>query len=549
MRLAVESLVLLVLVVCAPGAVPPARAPAPRLLVLHGSQTGTAEDIAVGLCRSASQRGLAPRCLPMDAYDISGLPSEALVVCVASTTGDGEAPLTMRRFWATLRRRDLPAGALQNVCYAVFGCGDSSYARFNAVAQRLDARLRQLGGQQLVPCGLGDEQAPAGVETALAPWLAALLNAIPAPGDGPGLSRDEVSGTRKSTTSLSLPPSFYRAEGWAHLEVSFAGGTAAAALTDDKDVTAMRSLVSSHECVLIAHGHPGSKMLCRRSKAAFCLLRAANTQVVSRVRRIILLYRVILPLRMPRGCSLLAMKTDTFAAAADWWQGRRDGSFCLSYAYVDVTLDTTLSLPLLSKVLDEASVCKGGQRQEATVPCICVGGNPVVGMEELGELAAEMEQHASAPLQGEVAARILAALRSVGRAGGGAAGACEAKEIAMHECMPAGAMGEDPAQHFWRRDAAEEGIRGMDSASRVNGVGVAGAALTRVKCVSKLTGAWTQGRKLWTKSMLVMLIRASIKRLITAKAGREECESNLLGAMPILVLHCVRLSQRNLALI
>jgi hypothetical protein len=49
--------------------------------------------------------------------------------------------------------------------------------------------------------------------------------------------------------------------------------------------------------------------------------------------------------------------------------------------------------------------------------------------------------------------------------------------------------------------------------------------------------------------MLVMLIRASIKRLITAKAGREECESNLLGAMPILVLHCVRLSQRNLALI
>ena len=89
----------------------------------------------------------------------------------------------------------------------------------------------------------------------------------------------------------------------------------------------------------------------------------------------------------------------------------------------------------------------------------------------------------------------------------------------------------------------------MDSASRVNGVGVAGAALTRVKSVSKLTGAWTQGRKLWTKSMLVMLIRASIKRLITAKAGREERESNLMGAMPILVLDCVRLSQRNLALI
>ena len=241
---------------------------------------------------------------------------------------------------------------------------------------------------------------------------------------------------------------------------------------------------------------------------------------------------VILPLWMPRGCFLWAIKTDTIAAAADWWQGQRDGSFCLSYAYVDVTLDTTLSLPLLSKVLDEASVCKGGQRQEATVPCICVGGNPVVGMDELGQLAAEMEQHASAPLQGEVAAHILAALRSACRAGRGGAGACEAKEIAMHECMPAGAMGEDPSQHFWRRDAAEEGIKGMDSASRVDGVGVAGAALTRVKCVSKLTGAWIQGRRLWIRSMLVMLIRASIRRLMTAKAGIEEPESNLMGAMP-----------------
>jgi hypothetical protein len=89
----------------------------------------------MGICRSTSRRGLVPRCLPMDAYDICELPNEPLVVCVASTTGDGEAPMTMRSFWTTLRRRDLPSNALHKVRYAVFGCGDSSYPKFNAVGK------------------------------------------------------------------------------------------------------------------------------------------------------------------------------------------------------------------------------------------------------------------------------------------------------------------------------------------------------------------------------------------------------------------------------
>lgn len=43
------------------------------------------------------------------------------------------------------------------VCFrfSVFGLGDSSYEKFNAVARRLNTRLKQLGAVELNPIGLG----------------------------------------------------------------------------------------------------------------------------------------------------------------------------------------------------------------------------------------------------------------------------------------------------------------------------------------------------------------------------------------------------------
>ena len=210
------------------------------MLVLYGSQTGTAEDVAVGICRAVACVGQVPRCQPMDKYDVRELPNETLVVCVASTTGDGEAPWSMRSFWATLRRRDLPAGALHKVQYAVFGCGDSSYPKFNAVARRLDTRLRQLGALQVVPCGLGDDQAASGVDAALRTWLPALLQSlsIPLPVDG--------------GKTPNIPGYLSNAGGVASLRVFFADSAAAPGLPARKAVAAVRVIASTHHLVLFS---------------------------------------------------------------------------------------------------------------------------------------------------------------------------------------------------------------------------------------------------------------------------------------------------------
>lgn len=136
-----------------------AKAAGTELLILHGSQTGTAEALSESLAATASERGVSVRCLSMDEYEVAELPTERLVVFFASTTGEGEVPDPMRHFWRFLLRKDLPAASLAAMSYATFGLGDSSYPKFNYAAKRLHRRLAMLGATPLGSCGLGDEQA------------------------------------------------------------------------------------------------------------------------------------------------------------------------------------------------------------------------------------------------------------------------------------------------------------------------------------------------------------------------------------------------------
>lgn len=53
----------------------------------------------------------------------------------------------------------------------MLGLGDSSYAKFNFTAKRLNKRLMQLGGQMFMPLGLGDDQHDLGYDAAVDPWL------------------------------------------------------------------------------------------------------------------------------------------------------------------------------------------------------------------------------------------------------------------------------------------------------------------------------------------------------------------------------------------
>lgn len=143
-------------------------------MVLYGSETGTAQSLAERVVREARRLHLGTRLSSMDDFcpAIRDLADRyRLVVFVCSTTGQGDQPENMRRFWKFLLRKNLPTDCLIGLNFGVVALGDSSYQKFNFVGKRLFRRLQQLGARPLLPLALCDEQHDLGHDFVADPWL------------------------------------------------------------------------------------------------------------------------------------------------------------------------------------------------------------------------------------------------------------------------------------------------------------------------------------------------------------------------------------------
>lgn len=89
-----------------------------KILILYGSQTGTAQDIAERIWREGKRINLHGPIKCMDDYPVENLINEPIVVFVCSTTGQGEEPDNMKKFWRFLLRKSLPSNSLHRVKYA-----------------------------------------------------------------------------------------------------------------------------------------------------------------------------------------------------------------------------------------------------------------------------------------------------------------------------------------------------------------------------------------------------------------------------------------------
>eukprot|EP01083_Nonionella_stella_P110223 322366_1 len=149
-----------------------------HVVVLYGSQTGCAQDVAERIDRELKRRHFTTDLCEMDSFDFSTLPSLKVAVFVASTMGQGEIPDNMKTFFRCILRKNIPAGALSSLQFSVFGLGDSSYQIYNAAARKLFQRLLDLGARAVCPRGLGDDQHDLGYDHALNKWLPQLLNSL-----------------------------------------------------------------------------------------------------------------------------------------------------------------------------------------------------------------------------------------------------------------------------------------------------------------------------------------------------------------------------------
>uniref|UniRef100_A0A1B6DR54 NADPH-dependent diflavin oxidoreductase 1 n=3 Tax=Clastoptera arizonana TaxID=38151 RepID=A0A1B6DR54_9HEMI len=142
-----------------------------RLVVLFGSETGNAQEVAERIWREAKRFHFKGPICSMDEYPISQLIYESLVIFVCSTTGQGDQPVNMKKFWKFLLRKQLPTNSLQNLRFGVLGLGDSSYVKFNHVAKKLHKRLEGIGGNALCSVGLADDQHDLGADAVVDPWI------------------------------------------------------------------------------------------------------------------------------------------------------------------------------------------------------------------------------------------------------------------------------------------------------------------------------------------------------------------------------------------
>ncbi|ANB12012.1 sulfite reductase (NADPH) subunit beta [Sugiyamaella lignohabitans] len=155
----------------------------PPLTVLFASDGGVAESVAKRLQRRAKGRGLKSIVMSFDDYPVEEISNEENVVFVTSTAGQGELPQNGRAFWDAVKNAtDID---LANVNFGVFGLGDSHYwprkedkIYYNKPAKDLYNRLTILGGKELVPLGLGDDQDADGYSTAYNEWEPLLWKAL-----------------------------------------------------------------------------------------------------------------------------------------------------------------------------------------------------------------------------------------------------------------------------------------------------------------------------------------------------------------------------------
>lgn len=120
-----------------------------KTLILFGTQTGTAEDLAEQLSDKLATSGVNNHIENMFDVNLEFASSFHRLIIIISTWGDGEPPDDGEAFHLELINNQ--SNILNGNEYAVFGLGDSGYEQFCQCAIDFDRLLEKSGARRLLP--------------------------------------------------------------------------------------------------------------------------------------------------------------------------------------------------------------------------------------------------------------------------------------------------------------------------------------------------------------------------------------------------------------
>jgi len=140
------------------------------LLLLYGSNLGTAEELATRVADLAEVNGFATRLAPLD--EVTGKLPEQGAVVIFCASYNGAPPDNAGKF-VTWLRGELPSDAFAKVRYAVFGCGNSDWtATYQSIPRLIDERLAAHGATSV--CARGEGDAKSDLDGQFESWFAGL---------------------------------------------------------------------------------------------------------------------------------------------------------------------------------------------------------------------------------------------------------------------------------------------------------------------------------------------------------------------------------------
>ena len=115
-----------------------------NILILYGSQTGNAEELAYAFhqlieekCKNAVVNNMN---FFSDNYE--ELNNYDYVIIFCSTTGNGDFPINASKFWIKIKNRQLKKNTFESLKYSICALGDSNYSMFCFSGKNLNKRLQ-----------------------------------------------------------------------------------------------------------------------------------------------------------------------------------------------------------------------------------------------------------------------------------------------------------------------------------------------------------------------------------------------------------------------